>query len=557
MSDLEKIRMIPLGGLGEIGMNAMIIAYGRDAIMVDCGVLFPDPEMHGIDLVIPDFSLLKSLDLTLHGYVITHGHEDHIGALPYALAVMDAPIFASRFTCGLIQHKLGEWGMKFSLELVRPRQTMTLGPLELEFLSVTHSIPDGLAIAITTPIGTVIHTGDFKIDHRPVGNERTDLARFGELGDRGVIALMSDSTNSEIEGVSQSEASIAEGLEQAMRDAKGRIFIASFASHVYRMQTIIEISERLGRKIVLNGRSMVNNARIARELGVLKVRDDMFVPLENAKDCDPSTLTILTTGSQAEPTSALVKLANGESHHLSIAEGDLVILSSRSIPGNERPITRAIDGLIRRGAEVLYWQVARVHTSGHAHKEEQRLMINLVRPRFFIPIHGELHHLKAHAHTARACQVESERVFTIEDGQSLELAQGDDGEVHARLGERYLARKIFVDGKGIGDVGDVVLRDRAQLAHAGMVICVVTIDQTTGDVTQGPDLLTKGIFGDAEHPTLFDEAKQWVRKALDEHTAEARRDRVAMEDSIRTALRRFFRRELERKPVVLPLVLTV
>ncbi|MCC6806165.1 MAG: ribonuclease J [Deltaproteobacteria bacterium] len=551
------IRLIPLGGLGEIGMNAMIVAYENDAIMIDCGVLFPDPEMHGIDLVIPDFSVLKSLKLKLHGYVITHGHEDHIGALPYALQVQDAPIFASRFTCGLIQHKLGEWGLTYALELVRPRQTMTLGPFELEFLSVTHSIPDGLAIAIGTPLGTVIHTGDFKIDHRPVGGETTDLARFGELGDRGVLALLSDSTNAEIEGVSQSEAAIADGLEQAMRDAQGRIFIASFASHVYRMQTIIDLSQKLGRKIVLNGRSMVNNCRIARDLGVLKVSDDMFVPLEQAKERDPKTLTILTTGSQAEPTSAIAKLAFGEGQHLSVSDGDLVIFSSRSIPGNERAITKAIDGLTRRGAEVLYWQVAKVHTSGHAHKEEQRLMINLCKPRFFVPIHGELHHLKSHARTAAACRVDAERVFTIEDGQSLELQRGDDGEVHARLGERHVARKIFVDGKGIGDVGEAVIRDRAQLAHAGMVICVVTIDQTTGDITQGPDLLTKGIFGDAEHPTLFEEAKQWVRKGLEEHTAEARCDRPAMEESIRASLRRFFRKELERKPVVLPLVLNV
>ena len=551
------IRLIPLGGLGEIGMNAMIVAYENDAIMIDCGVLFPDPEMHGIDLVIPDFSVLKSLKLKLHGYVITHGHEDHIGALPYALQVQDAPIFASRFTCGLIQHKLGEWGLTYALELVRPRQTMTLGPFELEFLSVTHSIPDGLAIAIGTPLGTVIHTGDFKIDHRPVGGETTDLARFGELGDRGVLALLSDSTNAEIEGVSQSEAAIADGLEQAMRDAQGRIFIASFASHVYRMQTIIDLSQKLGRKIVLNGRSMVNNCRIARDLGVLKVSDDMFVPLEQAKERDPKTLTILTTGSQAEPTSAIAKLAFGEGQHLSVNDGDLVIFSSRSIPGNERAITKAIDGLTRRGAEVLYWQVAKVHTSGHAHKEEQRLMINLCKPRFFVPIHGELHHLKSHARTAAACRVDAERVFTIEDGQSLELQRGDDGEVHARLGERHVARKIFVDGKGIGDVGEAVIRDRAQLAHAGMVICVVTIDQTTGDITQGPDLLTKGIFGDAEHPTLFEEAKQWVRKGLEEHTAEARCDRPAMEESIRASLRRFFRKELERKPVVLPLVLNV
>jgi ribonuclease J len=546
-----------LGGLGEIGMNAMLVCYGDDAIMIDCGVLFPDPELHGIDLVIPDFSLLRSLGVKLHGYVITHGHEDHIGALPYALQVQDAPIFASRFTCGLIQHKLSEWGLSYALELVRPRQTMTLGPFELEFLSVTHSIPDGLAVAITTPLGTVVHTGDFKIDHRPVGGETTDLARFGELGERGVLALLSDSTNAEIEGVSQSEAAIADGLDQAMRDARGRIFIAAFASHVYRMQTIIDISARMGRKIVLNGRSMINNMRIARDLGVLKVSDDMFVPLEEAKEKDPATLTILTTGSQAEPTSAIAKLAFGEGQHLSVSDGDLVIFSSRSIPGNERAITKAIDGLTRRGADVLYWQVARVHTSGHAHKEEQRLMINLVKPRFFVPIHGELHHLKAHAHTAKACRVPDERVFMIEDGQALELYRGDDGEVHARLGEKVLARKIFVDGKGIGDVGDVVLRDRAQLAHAGMVICVVTIDQATGDVTQGPDLLTRGIFGDAEHPTLFEEAKLWVKKALDEHTAEARRDRPAMEDAIRTSLRRFFRKELERKPVVLPLVLSV
>lgn len=563
-----KLLILPLGGLGEIGMNSMLIAYGRDALIVDCGVLFPDVEMHGVDLVIPDFTSIRELGVNLHAYILTHGHEDHIGALPYALPVMDAPIYASRFTSGLVQSKLSEWGIKYSLELARPRETVQLGPFEVEFLRVTHSIPDGFGLAIKTPLGTVIHTGDFKIDQRPKWGETTDLARFAEYGERGVLALLSDSTNSDREGVSASEADIAAGLEAAMANREGAIFVAAFASHIHRLVEVTQISRKLGRKVVLNGRSMINNMRIARELGVVSVADDAFVSLDEAKQLDRSALTILTTGSQAEPGSAISKLARGDNPHLRVQRGDLVIFSSRSIPGNERAISRAVNGLVRHGAEVLYANVAKVHTSGHAHKEEQRLMLNLVKPRYFVPIHGELHHLATHAATARTCGVEPENVFVIEDGQTLSLgrdeptgedASSDEGapRVWAELGAKLEARKIFVDGKGVGDVSDLILRDRAQLAYAGMLICVVSIDQASADIATGPELLSRGIVDGDDKAGVLDNARAWVKKAIEEQSAEGRRDRAVLEETIRLSLRRFFRRELERKPVIFPIVMVV
>jgi len=548
------LKIVPLGGLGEIGMNCMLVAYGRDAIVIDCGVMFPDAEQHGVDLVIPDFSLLRSFGVKVHAYVMTHGHEDHIGALPYALTMVDAPIYASRFTCGLIKHKLGEWGISYQLEEVSPKDTLHFGDLKIEFMHVTHSIPDGLAIAITTPLGVVIHTGDFKIDHRPIGGETTDLGRFAEYGDEGVLALLSDSTNSDREGVSTSESAIAVGLEEVMRDAEARIFIASFASHIHRMQQVIDISMKLGRKVVLNGRSMVNNSRIARELGILRAPDDIFVPVDQARDKDPASLTILTTGSQAEPASAMAKLSRGENQHLSIGPNDLVIFSSRSIPGNERAISRVINGLVRQGARVVSSSIAKVHTSGHAHKEEQRLMLNLVKPQYFMPIHGELHHLAQHAATAGECGIPKENVFVVEDGQSIEMYAEGDG-VGARRGERHLARKIYVDGKGVGDVSDVTVRDRASLAYAGICICVVVIDQDTGEVAREPELFTRGIANADDNPALFSDAKSWLMQAISEQSPAARRDRLVMEEALRIALRRFFRREVDRKPIVLPFVL--
>ena len=547
---MEKLTILPLGGLGEIGMNAMLIAWGKDAVLVDCGVLFPEADQPGVDYIIPDFHILEKYNL--RAYIITHGHEDHIGALPYALPVASAPIYASRFTCGLIKHKLGEWGMSFDLHEVSPRETLTIGPFSFEFMRVTHSIPDGLAIAITTPLGTIIHTGDFKIDHLPVGGEKTDLARFGEWGERGVLALLSDSTNSELEGVSLSETSIARGLRDVMRSAEGRIFVASFASHIHRLQQLIDISRELGRRTVLNGRSMIQNVRMAREMGIIKASDADFMELENAKDAPPALLTVLTTGSQAEPGSALSRLALGESHHLRIGPGDVVVFSSRSIPGNERSISKAINGLTRQGARVIYGGTSNVHTSGHAHKEEQRLMINLVKPRFFIPIHGEIRHLTEHADTARLCGVE--KIFVIEDGQPVEFEK-NKGVVEGYLGPQGDARKIMVDGDGVGDVTATVLRDRNQLAEGGLVICIVTLDATTGEVAFGPDLMMRGVL--ADDARLVEDLKSWVRTAINEQSPTARKDRPAMEEAVRVSVRRFFKRELDRKPVVVPVVLQV
>jgi len=553
---LPQLKILPLGGLGEIGMNAMLVSYGRDAILIDCGVLFPDTEMLGIDIVIPDFSHFATLDIDLHGYMITHGHEDHIGALPYALSVRTAPIYASRFTCALIKQKLTEWNLKFSLQEVAPRETLDLGPFQIEFLRVTHSIPDGLALAIRTPLGTLIHTGDFKIDHVPLDGEKTDLARFSEYGEQGVLALFSDSTNSELEGTAVSETAIGTSLEAAMRDVGGRIFVAAFASHIHRIQQLCDLARKLDRYVFLNGRSMVQNIRLARELGILKAPDDLFIELAEAKELPVHKLMVLTTGSQAEPGSAIARLALADHPPLPINVGDVVIFSSRSIPGNERAISKAINGLMRQGAHVLYARASQLHTSGHAHKEEQRLMINLVKPNFFVPIHGELRHLSHHAKTARECGINEENIFVIEDGQTIIFEQTQNG-IAASRGDKLEARKVFVDGKGVGDVGDIVMRDRQQLANAGIVICVLTLDLATGEIASGPDLICRGIIELEHQVPLLEEAKTTIEKALLEHTPQARKDPDLSKETIRLTLRRFFRKTLQRKPVVIPMVITV
>lgn len=560
MSLKEELTIIPLGGLGEVGMNAMLIAYGKEALLIDCGVLFPDDEMLGIDLVIPDFSIIKEQGYRLLAYLITHGHEDHIGALPYALPIIDAPVYASRFSAALIQGKMREWDIACDLHEVQPRERLRLGPFDIEFIRVTHSIPDGLAIAIRTPLGTLIHTGDFKIDMRPIDGEPTDLARFTDYGEEGVLLLMSDSTNSESEGASLSESAITRNLEHAMASTSGKIFVAAFSSHIHRIQQIVDLSQKLKRKVVLNGRSMVSNVRLARSLGLLTAPDEAFVDMAVARDLPANKITILTTGSQAEESSAIAKMAYANNPALPVMKGDLVIFSSRAIPGNERAISKAINGLIRQGAEVVYGQTTHVHTSGHAHQEEQRLMIHCVKPRYFMPIHGELRHLQRHARTAIECGIDPAHIFEIEDGaqvtfKAVHTTSNITTETLGAITRKLDARKILIDGKSIGETGDIVLRDRKQLAMAGMLICIALFNAQSGELTLPLEIISRGIVHIDTHQALFEQAKALVEADLAALSAEDRVNKSVLETLIRNTLKRFFKKQLARHPIVLPFVI--
>jgi len=555
----KKLTIFPLGGLGEIGMNAMVIAYGEDAVVIDCGVLFPDADLPGVDYVIPDLSVLKQCPFKVRAYVITHGHEDHIGALPYALSIIDAPIYASRFTCGLIEQKLNEWKLTYDLKEVKVTDCIQIGCFEFEFIKVTHSIPDSFALSIQTPLGRVIHTGDFKIDHRPVDGQTTDLGRFAKDGQQGVLLLLSDSTNAEVPGVSWSEKDIEQSLTQIITQAQGRVFIASFSSHIHRMQLVINISLACGRKIAFNGRSMLSNMTLARRLGLLSVRDQDIVDMDQVSELDPSKITILTTGSQAEPTSAIAKLAYRDPASLvAILPQDVVIFSSRAIPGNERSISRAINGLMEQGARVVYSQVAKVHTSGHAYQDEQRLMLNLVKPRFFIPVHGEYRHMSAHADIAESCGVARENIFILKNGDSLEIAP-HKYEIKAMRGPHYPIRKILVDGDGVGDVNEEMIRERQQMAHGGLFICVAHLDAHDGHLCEPLTLKMRGItdltVSTQDDVSLLKEAEKEVSQVIAEQTRDTRLNQEKVEEVIRVGLRRFWRKQKGRRPVILPFVI--
>jgi ribonuclease J len=553
MSD-GTLRIIPLGGLGEIGLNLMLIEYcpaGSDdivAIAIDCGLMFPEREMLGIDVVIPDFSYLRE-KRHLKGVVFTHGHEDHIGALPHLLREFNVPVYGTAFTMGLLRDKLDEHDLLDDTELheFRPRQSWQVGPFQVEGIHVTHSIVDAVALAITTPLGVIIHTGDFKLDQTPIDGRQSDIARLAELGEQGVLLLLSDSTNVERPGTTPSERTVTRPLEDLMTHASGKVLVATFASHVHRVRQVIDLSLKQGRAVGVVGKSLVNNIEIAREVGHLKIPADTFIDVGKVSDRDPQTVTLLTTGSQGEPLSALSRIATGDHPHVKIRPGDTVILSSRVIPGNERTIARLLDHLCRRGADVYYEAIACVHVSGHASREELQLMLNLLRPQFFVPIHGEFRFLVRHCELARGVGVDPAGVFLLEDGQVLEItAKG------ARVTESVTAGRVFVDG--LGGIEEEVLRDRRHMAEDGLVVAVVGIAQQTGELLTGPDLLSRGFLA-ATNGEGFDAAKEAVRNALDELPRESRTDVGMVKEQVRQVLRRYFRRTLGRRPVVLPFVM--
>jgi ribonuclease J len=553
MSD-GTLRIIPLGGLGEIGLNLMLIEYcpaNSDevaAIAIDCGLMFPEQEMLGIDIVIPDFSYLRE-KRHLKAVVFTHGHEDHIGALPHLLREFNVPVYGTPFTLGLLRDKLDEHGLLDETELheFRPRQSWQIGPFTVEGIHVTHSIVDAVALAITTPLGTIIHTGDFKLDQTPIDGRRSDLTRLAEWGERGVLLLLSDSTNVERLGSTPSERAVTRPLEDLMAHTRGKVLVATFASHIHRIRQVIDLSLAQGRAVGVVGRSLLDNIEVARDTGHLKIPPDAFIDVTRVADRDPQTVTLLTTGSQGEPLSALSRVAAGDHPQIKLRPGDTVILSSRVIPGNERAIARLVDHLCRRGAEVYYEAIACVHVSGHASQEELQLMLNLVRPRFFVPIHGEYRYLVRHCELARGVGVDPTGVFLLEDGQVLEItSEGACVTAPVRAG------RVFVDG--LGGIEEEVLRDRRHMAEDGLVVAILGIAQQTGELLGGPDLLSRG-FLPANNGEGFAAAREAVCATLAELPSESRTDTGVVKEQVRQTLRRYFRRTFGRRPVVLPVVM--
>ncbi len=539
------LRIIPLGGLGEIGMNLMVVEYGSEAIVLDCGMMFPDAATLGVDVIVPDMSYIFENAARLRAVFLTHAHEDHIGALPFLVQRVPVPVYGMPLTLGFLRDKLEEFDIDgIELRGIMPRDVVEVGPFRVEAIRVTHSIVDCLAYAIRTPIGTVIHTGDFKIDHTPVDGRSTDLTALARYGEEGTLLLMSDSTNALVTGHCPSERSVGSALESVFATAAGRIIITTFASHIHRIQQVIDLARRHRRKVFMIGRSLVDNAETAERLGYLHIPREARA---SGSEGDPRSLVILTTGTQGEPTSALSRMAIGEHRQVEITRGDMVIISARTIPGNERAVIHMIDHLYRRGAEVMTWDTADVHVSGHACQEELKLMLNITRPKFFIPIHGTLRHLIHHARLAESVGVQHGVVIT--NGQVAEI----DGEAIRVLKERVTNGKVFIDAES-EEVPEVVVRDRQHLAEDGFVIVVVAVD-SNGKLVRDPEIITRGLMQVDASQQMLDEIRRLLVGMFAETQAEELRDSDLLQESMRAALKRYFRRTMGRRPMILPVIL--
>jgi ribonuclease J len=545
------IRVIPLGGLGEIGLNCLVLEYGQAAILIDCGLMFPEHYMLGVDLVIPDVTYLRELGDRLLGIVVTHGHQDHIGALPYVLRQIDAPIFAPPMAHGLVADKLKEHRMLDAarLHVFRPGEEWTLGPFRIDPIHTTHSIVDAVALAIGTPMGTVLHSGDFKFDQTPIDGRPPDIARLAEYGSRGVLLLLSDSTNVEHEGHTPTESSVRSGLDAAFRESQGKVFFSTFSSHIHRMRQVIELSQAHGRKVAIVGRSLQTTIKIGSELGHLPLIPGLFIEADQIATLPPERVTVLTSGSQGEPMSALTRISMND-HKVKMISGDSVILSSKFIPGNERIIMGMVNHMVRRGARVYHQDCAPVHTSGHASQEELKLMLHLTRPRYFVPVHGEYRHLVRHRALACEVGVEPENTFVVEDGNVFEVTP--EG---ARIVGDVSAGRVFVDGKGVGDVADVVLRDRRHLSQDGVVLAILGVSQKTGEIVSGPEIITRGLAIEEDAQGYIETARGLVLDALHQLAPESRTDTLEVQEEVRRTLKRFFSKTLERRPVILPFVM--
>jgi ribonuclease J len=550
----RTLRVIPLGGLGAIGKNMLVLEYDGALLVVDSGLMFPDDEMLGIDLVLPDFSYIVENRERVLGILLTHGHEDHIGALPYLLKQIEVPVYGTRFTLALVNSKLGEHGLqgKVKLNEVTTDKEVALGPFKVEFLEVSHSIPDGVALGIHTPAGVVVHTGDFKLDQTPIDQRPTAMQRFAELGRKGVMLLMSDSTNADCSGFTAPERSVGQRLDSIFALAPGRIIVASFASHIHRIQQVMDTAARHGRSMAIIGRSMVKNVNIAQNLGYLNVPDGLLVRPQDIALLPADRVTVLCTGSQGEPLSALARMAAHENPAVEIMKGDTVIISARPVPGNETSVNRTIDRLFAAGARVIYEAAAGVHVSGHAAAEELKVMLNLVRPKYFMPIHGEHRHLYFHAELARATGIADENVFLMENGDILEL-----GAAGASLSGKVQAGMILVDGFAMGDFRDLVLRDRQHLASDGLVMVVVARSAQDGKIMGEPEVIFRGIAHADDPEELSSAAKKIVVELLESEEMRQVADVGVVKSRVHDVLQKYLRQEANRRPMVLPVVVEV
>lgn len=551
----SKLKITPLGGVSEIGKNLTVIEYGKDIVVIDCGSCFPTEEMPGIDLVIPDMAYLEKNAHRIRGFLITHGHEDHIGALPYAMKKFpNVPIYGSKLALALIEHKFDEHGIKNAkLNCVNAGDKVHLGCMHVEFIHVNHSIAGAFAIAITTPIGVLIHSGDFKVDYSPIDGEKTiDLAKFAEYGKNGVLAFLCDSTNAEIPGYTMSESLVGETFEHYFEQAEGRIIVATFASNIHRVQQICDAAVLHNRKICFQGRSMINVSDIGKRLGYLNVDQEHIVELDKLKKYDDNQICVITTGSQGEPMSGLARMAN-DSHRLSIHKGDMVILSASQIPGNERTISQVINNLFKRGAVVVYESMADVHVSGHARQEELKLLYALIRPQYFIPVHGEYRHLMHHVMLAEQAGTSSDNIFVLDIGNTVEISKNG-----AQISNTVVpSGSVMVDGSGIGDIGNIVLRDRKLLADDGLFVCIVTLDKKTGKLLAGPDIISRGFVYVRESEALIEEARRLVRDTVVDFEKKPYSDWAQIKNSMKNILRDYLYQQTKRNPVILPIVVEV
>ncbi|MCL1866075.1 MAG: ribonuclease J [Oscillospiraceae bacterium] len=550
------VRVIPLGGLNEIGKNLYVIECSNDMFIIDCGLAFPDDDMPGVDIVIPDFSYLEKNKERFRGVVLTHGHEDHVGALPYLLKNINVPVFGTKLTIGLIEGKLKEHGIlnQCSLNVVLPRQTVSMGCMAVEFIRVNHSIPDSCALAIHTPAGIIVHTGDFKVDYTPIGNEGIiDLARFGELGNKGVLLLLSESTNAERPGYTTSERKVGDSFRNLFAAAENRrIIVASFSSNIHRVQQIIDNAASTGRYVAISGRSMVNVINKAIELGYIKVSQKTIIDINEINGYPPEKIVIITTGSQGEPLSALSRMASNEHRQVKINPMDLIIISATPIPGNEKLVGRVVNELMRSGAEVVYEKMYEVHVSGHACQDELKMMLSLTKPQFFVPVHGEYKHLMKHAQLARTMGIADENIFIMGLGNILET-----DSIDMKITGQVTAGAVLVDGSGVGDVGAVVLRDRKKLAEDGLITIVAAIERETGQILAGPDIVSRGFVYVRESEELMNESRELMRDVLEDCAAGGKREWGTVKNLMRDKLSDLIYDKTRRNPMILPILMIV
>lgn len=553
MSEELRLQIVPLGGLGEIGKNMTAIRYQDSIVVIDAGLMFPEDELLGIDVVIPDITYLLENREKVKAILLTHGHEDHVGALPYVLKEINVPVYGSKLTLGIVEGKLREHNLSnVELNVVRPRDKVKIGPFAAEFFRVSHSIPDAMGIALHSPLGIIFHSGDIKLDQTPVDGQVVDFRKMAELGEKGVLVMFGDSTNADKPGFTMSEKVVGNTFNEVFGKCDGRIIVTTFASNIHRIQQVISTADKYNRKVAVVGRSMINNVKIASQLGYVNLPEGILIDMEEINNYPPEKITIITTGSQGEPMSALTRMATADHRWVAIQQGDTVIISATPIPGNEKLVAKTVDLLFKQGAEVIYERGMGVHVSGHASQEELKILLNLIKPKYFIPVHGEFRHLMKHAKLAESLGIPRSRIFVAENGQVIEV-----GKKKASISGRVTAGKVLVDGLGVGDVGNIVLRDRKQLSQDGIMIVVVTIDKNGGGVVAGPDIVTRGFVYVRESEQLIENAKAKVQEALDICTKKNVTEWAVIKSQVRDKLGKHLYEKTGRRPMILPIIMEV